>query len=201
MFHFCRAIIYLPVKIFYPTKFYGKKKIPKGACIIASNHRSNMDSVLLAVNTFEKKYYLAKKELFKGIAGPFIKSLGGLKIDRQANDLSAIKNGLKVLKKGKKLVVFPEGTRVNNENDQMGEVKQGLAMFAIKGKVPIVPIYIAKKPKIFRRNKVFIGDPFELDQFYDKKLDKDAFTSATQIIATKFEELKNIATNSLTKKK
>ena len=48
MFHFFQIICTLPLRICYPTKFIGKNNIPKGACIISSNHTSNMDVVTLA---------------------------------------------------------------------------------------------------------------------------------------------------------
>ena len=64
MFHFFQILCTLPIRLFFPTKFIGKKNLPKGACIISSNHTSNLDAPLLAVHTWEKKYYLAKKELF-----------------------------------------------------------------------------------------------------------------------------------------
>ncbi len=202
MFHFIQILAALPIKIFFPTKIVGKKNIPKGACIISSNHTSNMDAVVFAVNTWEKKYYLAKKELFKNKAfGGFLKSLGAIKIDRQANDITAIKQCLKVLKDNKKLFIFPEGTRVKNENMELGEVKHGVAMFAVKAKVPIVPMFITKKPKIFRRNKIFIGEPFELQEFYGKKLASEELDSAGDIVAEKMNELREKALNSLTKKK
>lgn len=202
MFHFFQILCTLPIRLFFPTKFIGKKNLPKGACIISSNHTSNLDAPLLAVHTWEKKYYLAKKELFNTkIKNWFISGIGGIKIDRQSNDVGAIKNCLRVLKDGKKLVIFPEGTRNNNENMEMGEVKHGVAMFATKAKVPIVPMFIMKKPKIFRRNKVFIGQPFELDSFYGRKLSSEDINQASEIVAQKMNELREVALNSLTKKK
>lgn len=202
IFHFFQILTNIPLRIMYPTKFIGKKHIPKGPCIIASNHKSNLDAIILATHTWEKKFYLAKKELFeKKAKGGFVKGIGGIKIDRQANDVGAIKECLKVLKNGKKLVIFPEGTRTNNEDQSLGQVKQGVAMFAIKGKVPIVPMFIMKKPKIFRRNKVFFGEPFALEEFYDKKLTAEELEKATEIVANKLNELKDFALNSLTKKK
>lgn len=200
MFRFCQFSLAIPVKIFYPTKLINKKNIPKGRCIIASNHRSNMDAVLLGANTWEKKYYLAKKELFKGkLKSAILKSLGGIKIDRQANDVGAIKNALSVLKKDKKLVIFPEGRR--NGDEMLGEIKQGIAMLAIKGQAPIVPMYISKKAKIFRRNKIFFGQPFTLEQFYGVKLSGEVLEEATGIVEAKMKEIEDIAINSLTKKK
>lgn len=202
MFHFFQIILTPIFRFFFPTKFVGKKNMPEGPCIIASNHTSNMDAINLAVHTWEKKYFLAKKELFKNkLVGFFMRKWGGIKIDRQGNDVNAIKESLRVLKNGKKLVIFPEGTRNHNENMEMGEVKQGVAMFAIKAKVEIVPMFIMKKPKIWRRNRVIIGQPFDLSQFYGKKLSTEELAEATSIVATKMEELREQTLNSLTKKK
>lgn len=202
MFHFCQILAVPFIRLFFPTKFIGKKNIPDGACIIASNHTSNMDVVNLAAHTWEKKYYLAKKELFKNeFTSFFMKVFGAIKIDRQGNDVNAIKESLRVLKDNKKLVIFPEGTRHNNENMELGEVKQGVAMFAIKAKVKIVPMFIVKKPKIFRRNKVVIGEPFELDEFYGRKLSTEDLDRATEIVSKKMNELREQTLISLTKKK
>lgn len=202
MFHFIQIVAALPIRMLFPTKIIGKENIPKGACILSSNHTSNMDAVMLAVKTWEKKYYLAKKELFKNkFMGFFLKKFGAIQIDRQANDITAIKNCLKVLKNNKKLVIFPEGTRVHNENMELGEVKHGVAMFAIKAKVPIVPIFITKKPKMFRRNRIYVGTPFTLDQFYGKKLTEEEMNKAGDIVTAKMNELREFAMNSLTKKK
>ena len=202
MFHFIQCLLALPIRFFYPTKFIGKDNIPKGPCIIASNHTSNLDSVILAVHTWEKKYYVAKKELFKNkLVGSFLKTMGAIKIDRQSTDVAAIKNCLKVLKNGKKLVIFPEGTRHDNANMEMGEVKHGVAMFAIKAKAPIVPMFIAKKPKFWRKNKVVIGEPFTLEEFYGNKLDNETLSQASNIISNRLDSLRQIALNSLTKTK
>lgn len=202
MFHFMQILTNIPLRILYPTKFIGKNNIPKGACIIASNHKSNLDAILLATHTWEKKFYLAKKEIFEKKSSAFLfKSIGAIKIDREANDIGAIKECLKVLKNNKKLVIFPEGTRTNNLDNQLGQVKQGVTMFAIKGKVPVVPMFILNKPKAFRRNKIFIGKPFTLDEFYDKKLTAEELERATVIVADKLNELKDLSCISLTKKK
>lgn len=202
MFHFVQIVADIPVRIFYPTKFHDKNNIPKGPCIIACNHTSNLDAVILAIHTWEKKYYLAKKELFKNKCfGGFLKLMGAVKIDRQGTDITAIRQCLKILKNGKKLVVYPEGTRTNNENMELGEIKQGVAMFAVKGKVPIVPMFISKKPRIFRKTHVFVGEPFTLEMFYGKKLDSEELEQASEYVAQKMNELRDKSLNSLTKKK
>ena len=201
MFHFYQFLFFLPIRTCFPAKFYGKKNLPKGACIIASNHTSNLDGPLLGVHTFEKKYYLSKKELFKNpLSSSFYKGLGCIEIDRSKSDVGAIKNCLKVLKNGKKLVIFPEGTRNNNENMELGEVKHGVALFATKAKVPIVPMFIMRKPKFFRRTKIYLGEPFELEEFYGKKLSNEELEKASEVIAFKMNEIRENVLNSLTKK-
>ncbi len=202
MFHFVQILLTVPIRLSYPTKFIGKENIPKGPCIIASNHTSNLDAVLLAVHTWEKKFYLAKKELFKNkLFGSFLKSVGAIEIDRQSTDVGAIKNCMRVLKNGKKLVIFPEGTRNHNDDMQLGQVKHGVSMFAIKAKVPIVPMFIAKQPRFWRKNKVVIGQPFLLEEFYGKKLDNETLTQASDIVTAKMNELRESQLNALTKKK
>lgn len=194
MLRICQTFLTLPFKLFYPTKFIGKKNLKalkgKGA-IIASNHTSNLDAVLFALNTWEKKYYLAKKELFKNkLMGSFYKSIGAVKIDRQTSDVTAIKNSLKLLKNNKKLVIFPEGTRNKNEDMSMGEVKHGAVMLAVKARVPIVPMFILQTPKIFRKTVVMIGKPFELDDYYGKKLDSTLLDECAGVLSEKMNALK-----------
>lgn len=202
MFHLVQILLTIPVRFCFPAKFVGKENIPKGPCIIASNHTSNLDAVLLAVHTWEKKFYLAKKELFKcKLFGSILKCVGAVKIDRQEIDVGAIKNCMRLLKNGKKLVIFPEGTRNHNDDMQLGQVKHGVAMFAIKAKVPIVPMFITKKPRFWRKTKVVIGKPFLLEEFYGKKLDNDTLTQASDQVAAKIDQLRESQLNALTKKK
>lgn len=202
MFHLVQILLTIPVRFCFPAKFVGKENIPKGPCIIASNHTSNLDAVLLAVHTWEKKFYLAKKELFKcKLFGSILKCVGAVKIDRQETDVGAIKNCMRLLKNGKKLVIFPEGTRNHNDDMQLGQVKHGVAMFAIKAKVPIVPMFITKKPRFWRKTKVVIGKPFLLEEFYGKKLDNETLTQASDQVVAKIDQLRESQLNALTKKK
>lgn len=187
-------------KIFYPTKIIGKQNIPKGGAILASNHTSNLDAVLMAANTWEKRYYLAKKELFQNkMMSFFLKGIGAIKINRENPEVSAIKTCMKVLKNNKRLVIFPEGTRNKSDSMQLGEMKHGVSMFAIKAKVPIVPMFISRRPKIFRRTIITYGEPFELDAFYGKRLDSETLEQAGAIVTEKMEALRESCQNALTK--
>ena len=182
----CKILMWIPIMIFHPTSIKGKKNLPKGRAILSVNHRSNWDYVLFGINSTTKYRVLAKKELFRNkFFGFILRNFGGIEIDREANDINAIKTCMKVLKDDKKLLVFPEGTRLKDESLVMGEIKSGLALIAIKTKTPIVPVWVRNKPKLFRRSIYYIGKPFELEEFYGKKLDEQTLQEADQIVRAK----------------
>ncbi len=82
-------------------------------------------------------------------------------IDRGNADMGAIKETIKHLKDGGKIIIFPEGTRVGA--DENVQAKTGVAMMALRGGAPIVPVYITpcSKPLLSRRKiDVVFGEPF-----------------------------------------
>lgn len=186
-----RILLWIPLSILHPTFIRNRKKMPKGKAIISCNHRSNWDIALYILNTREKIKILAKKELFKNrLFGAILKNFGAIVVDRNQNDVSAIKNCIKVLKDGKKLFIFPEGTRLKNEDEIIGEIKSGMTMIAIKTKTPIVPVWVNRKPKAFRKSVYTIGDAFELTDFYNKKLDEETLNEANNFVREKMLALR-----------
>lgn len=190
MFWIAFVLTFIFVRLLFPCKVIGKNNIKQGGAIFVCNHLSNLDPVyIIEYLPYRKHYFLAKKELFnKKIKGKFIKSIGGIPIDRSKPDITAIKESLKVLNKGKKLVIFPEGTR-NKQDETLKEIKSGSAMLAIKAKVPIIPLHIEKRGKIFRRNKLIVGKPFELNEFYGEKVSSEVLEKASEIISQKLLEI------------
>lgn len=205
IYRLAQIFFWLPFKIFSPTKVIGRKNMPKGAAVISCNHTSNLDSVLIVLNTWEKKHFLTKKELYKNKFISFLlRAMKCIKIDRSKSDITAIKNSLKVLKDGGKLAVFPEGTRnkeSDDENLQLGEVKQGVSMFALKTKVPIVPVILNRRPRLFRRTIIAIGQPFELSDFYGQKLDENVMSAASEQVSSKMHALQEEVSVKYAKKK
>lgn len=197
-----RILLWIPLSIMHPTYIYGRKNRPKGKVIISCNHRSNWDIVSYILHTSEKIKILAKKELFKNkLFGAILKSFGAIPIDREHNDIGAIKDCMKALKEDKKLFVFPEGTRLKDESLVMGEVKSGMTLIAIKTKTPILPMWVVQKPRLFRKSQYIIGKPFELSEFYGKKLDDETLNEANNIVREKMLELYHNQAELLGKKK
>jgi 1-acyl-sn-glycerol-3-phosphate acyltransferase len=103
--------------------------------------------------------------------------------------IKATKQILQLLKENKTIGVFPEGTRNKNEEDKF-EAKNGACMFAIKSKTPIVPLWLVRKPKPFRKNILLIGEPFELSEFYNERLSQEVLNKASIVLTEKMLELK-----------
>ena len=193
MFYILFAILFLPMLIICPTIVKGKKNIPKkGRFILCCNHQSNTD-VFRIMSRLKRRYkYLAKKELFNTkIKNWFFKTMGAYPIERGKPDLQAIKKTINYLKDEKAVCIFPEGTRVTN--DEKSQLKGGVVMFALKTDSPIVPCCILKKPRPFRWNKMIVGEPFKLsdiEEFKGKSTDKETIQKATELLSQKMEELK-----------
>ena len=155
IFWICFWIAFLPLVIFFPIKRIGKKNLKelKGKnYILACNHTSNMDAVMLDIKFVKKFRYLAKKELFKNkFSSFFLRAYGGVSIDRSQADPKAIKEIFRLISKNKKIAIFPQGTRAKTIHIEDGSAKEGVAMFSIRTGTPVVPMMFTKKLKMSLR--------------------------------------------------
>ena len=152
-----RPLLYL----FFPVSAVGVENIPAGGAVLCINHSSAWDPVLVALKIPRAVplRFMAKAELFRNpMIGWLLRKLGAFPIHRGANDLSAIKTAMKCLQEGQKLVVFPEGTRVDQEGE--ASAKGGAVMLATRTGVPMVPVYCGGKKKFFRRETIVFGTPY-----------------------------------------
>ena len=152
-----RPLLYL----LFPLSVQGVENIPDGGAVLCSNHASAWDPVLVALKiprTVPLRF-MAKAELFKNpLLNWLLRKLGAFPIHRGANDLGAMKTAMKCLQDGQKLMVFPEGTRVEEEGE--ASAKGGAVMLAIRTGVPTVPIYCGGKKKLFHRGTIVFGAPY-----------------------------------------
>ena len=132
---------------------------------------------------------MAKTELFKNkLFGWILKKLGAYPVNRGGNDIQAVKNTLGYLKDNKQLVIFPEGTRVK-ENESV-DLKNGVSMFALKTNCCVVPMIFRKTTKIFKFNTLLIGKPFKFSEMEEFKDVKEILFSTKFVIKTLCHEKK-----------
>ncbi|MGB8657606.1 MAG: lysophospholipid acyltransferase family protein [Candidatus Zixiibacteriota bacterium] len=153
--------IRLILKVFWRYKRIGAEHVPKtGGVIIASNHVAYVDPPFIGAVTPRELFYLAKVELFSNaLFGWMIRKYNAIPISRGAFDRRALTGAVQLLKEGKALLLFPEGTR--SPDGGFLEPKLGVGMIALEAGVPIVPAYIHNSGNLFssllKRKRLIIG--------------------------------------------
>lgn len=156
--------------------------------IVSCNHMSNYDAVMLDIKFVKKFRYLAKKELFsKKFNSAVLRSYGAVPVDRNNVDPTSIKEIFRLINQGKKVAIFPQGTRKPEPYIQDGSAKEGVAMFSIRTGTPVLPIMYNKKIKPFRKVKLYIGKPIYPDE--TRKKDKEYVTEFANLIVSEMNKL------------
>lgn len=166
-------------KIFYGHKVYGRENFCEGAAIIAGNHVSFLDPPILAISSPKEVYFLARRTLFRGLFGKFIYGLNSRPVSGEAGDVKIFREIAALLNEGKKVVLFPEGTR--SPTGEFREVKPGIFLLFSRTHCAIQPAYIAgsyeiwgkgrKWPRLSGKTVCVFGSPIEWDRYahLDKK--------------------------------
>lgn len=152
----------------------------KTGCILAPNHISAWETVMMPALSKKVMYMMAKEEIFKNrFFGWFLRQMRAFPIARKKNDLGAIKTCVKLLKEGKSICMFPEGTR---SKDGTMNFKTGVSMIAHSAKVPVIPVGIVAEDNFKFRSKVHIvyGEPIYFTDYYDKKINKEDLVDMTE---------------------
>ncbi|MBR2214528.1 MAG: 1-acyl-sn-glycerol-3-phosphate acyltransferase [Selenomonadaceae bacterium] len=185
-----RVLFCLYFKLFFRAEIIGRENMPReGAVILAANHMSNWDPPFLACFLFRPVSYMAKVELFKNpIFGAAITKCHAFPVKRGGADKSAIKTAVNVLKEGRCLGLFPEGTR--SRDGHLKKAEAGVGLIAALTKAPVVPAAILGTERMFKAGsffpklKLIYGSPLrfegnqknkeELAQFSQRVMDEIA---------------------------
>lgn len=145
-------------KFYFKYKYSGKENLGEGAGIIVGNHQSYLDAFMLnnafTYKEMENNYYIATALHFKS---DFMKYLSGhgniILVDANRNLKNTLQAAAKVLKNGKKLLIFPEGARTRD--GKLQEFKKTFAILAKELNVPIYPFVLKGAYEAFPYNKKF----------------------------------------------
>lgn len=157
----------------FPTRVEGASNVPRsGPAVIAMNHESALDVPLIVIACPRRIVLMAKKELFKNtFLSWWLRALGGFRVDRDRFDLRAVRTALSVLRSGRVLGMYPEGTRSPGE---LLRFLDGAAWVALLTGSPIVPCAIsgtertrdARRPGVVKVRIAF-ASPIEVDRVDD----------------------------------
>lgn len=189
-YHRLYLLVWLFFFPFHPVKVVGSENIPEGAALVCPNH-TGLSDPFYVVFAFRRKHPLrimAKAELMRvPVIGPLLSLVGVFGVERGNADVGAIKTAMKYLRSDHKVLMFPEGTRV--EEGQHVEAKTGAAMLAVRTNCPIVPVYVPGKKRWFRSNTVRIGAPL-YPKVEGKKATAEEYRAIAEEQMARVEELR-----------
>jgi 1-acyl-sn-glycerol-3-phosphate acyltransferase len=177
----------------------GLENIPEsGPAILASNHLSFSDSIFLPVAVPRKITFMAKSEYFEGtgirgkVTAALIRGAGQVPVDRTGGNASmaAITTGVRLLKEGHMLGIYPEGTRSSDGRLYRG--KTGVARIALESRVPVIPVAMINtemvqpigrsRPNFGVEVGIRIGAPLDFSRYYGMEDDRFVLRSLTDEI-------------------
>lgn len=173
----------LLAKAVYRPRIEGLANVPmRGPVILASNHLSFCDSVVIPLAVPRRLRFLAKAEYFDGpglkgrVSNLTFDALGAMPVRRGTgrDAMNALEDGLRVLDQGDAYAIYPEGTR--SRDGRLYRGRTGVAYLALASKAPVVPVALwgtqeiqpigSRMPRV-RPIRIRFGTPMDFSSGYD----------------------------------
>ena len=191
MYWIVKGLLTPLIRVFVRVRVEGREHVPKrGAVILASNHRSFLDSIFIPLVLRRRVTFVAKAEYFDDPKTAwFFRSCGQIPIRREGGSASerALASATEVLRAGKVFAIYPEGTRTRDGLLHRGHT--GIARLALRCNVPIVPIGLigsddvqpvdSRLPKLFRTVTIRFGEPIDSARYAGREHDRMALRELT----------------------
>lgn len=166
--------------LFYPLyriKVSGKENFPKeGGVLVCTNHIDALDPPVVGITCPRPVHFMAKEELFEmPILKQLIPTLNAFPVKRGMSDRKAMRTALGILKEGKVVGLFPEGTR--SKDGQLQEGLAGAGFFALRGNAKVVPCAIIGPYKPLSPLKVAYGKPIDMAPYRERKASAEEVTA------------------------
>lgn len=201
-----KFISILPTLLYFRLKTYyinnkKQKGLFRGKSIIVSNHAGYTDPVIISYAFWRRRVsFVATSELFqKKFFGKFLRLVRCISIDKNNVSVRTFKDVKERLDRGHLVSLFPEGQVEREENVQT--FKSGVVMMAIMTDSPIIPMYVHKRTKWYKRQVVMIGEKIYLKDYIKSKIptieEMDIFAAKLRDIE---EQLKKACENKLNRR-
>ena len=176
-YYFWYTLSKIAARFFFSFRVvHPERMIEEGPAILASNHQSYFDPPLVGICSRRGVYYLARKTLLGiPLLGKLLPHINVILVDRDGNDMSALKAVIRTVKSGNGVVLFPEGTRSPDGRLQSG--KAGIGLVIAKTRAPVQPVRIFGSHEAFPKGSgkitmapitVVVGEPL---RFTTEELD------------------------------
>ena len=197
----CWWLAYAFARLFFRLRIEGADQVPlRGGAILASNHVSYVDPILIGVAAFRELFYVTKRESFEvpGL-GWLLRNLNAIPIDRSRGDRGALAAYERVLVGGGAIFIAPEGTR--NKSGSFLDPKPGVGMLVNRAGVPVVPVYVDGTMSIWRvmlgldTITIRFGRPIDYDRNQFGTVKKHIYRAISQDVMAHIEDLKQVRSN------
>ena len=148
-----------------PVKTHDAEKVNdrEAPFILIANHQHALDPICMAMAIKGRQIcFLGKKQLGSTRIGKWAMAhLHCILVDRHNMDMEAIRSCMKTIRLKRILLIFPEGTR--HHEGQMEQIESGASLIALRGHVPVIPMYFDRKLRFFRKTNLYTGDPIPME--------------------------------------
>ncbi|MBQ9098276.1 MAG: 1-acyl-sn-glycerol-3-phosphate acyltransferase [Clostridia bacterium] len=185
-----RFLLWLPATLLFRVHWKDRGNEPKrsqGPYLLCANHQTVLDVVFMAlVLRRQQPHFMAKAELFKvPVLGWLVRKLGAFPVSRGKGDVGAVKHAVSLLKEGRSVGMFPQGTRCQGKELRDCKIKFGAGLIAAHAKVQVLPVYIKMKDrkwKFFRRVDVIVGKPIPFEELDYREGESGEYARMTEVI-------------------
>lgn len=173
------------LRLFCRFEAHGLEQVPRtGGCILVANHVSFLDPPVLGCAIRHRTlHFMARASLFRfPVLGSWLREVGVIPLRPEGGDVGALRTGVRVLRAGGALGLFPEGTR--SPDGRLHAAKGGVGFLVAHGKVPVVPAYISGSYRAWPRGRrlprpakitVTYGPPIPYERIREWKTGDDAY--------------------------
>jgi 1-acyl-sn-glycerol-3-phosphate acyltransferase len=196
-YRFSRFILLIFLKIFFRFKVEGREYLPKkGGFILACNHASCLDPIVLGSGCLRSVHFMARDTLFHNRFLAFwMKAVGVIPVKRNSADFSALKHSLRTVRSGEGLAIFPEGTRRTIDKAFINP-EPGIGFLADKAGVPVIPAFVSGTSEILPKGvgkKINFGKKIVLR--FGKEIHIERGKPYQEISNTIMAEIKKLSRN------
>ena len=196
-----KAVLTPILGVCFRVKVEGRENVPRrGRVILASNHRSFLDSIFLPLVLRRRVTFVAKAEYFDDPKTAwFFRGVGQIPIRREGGSASerALASATEVLRAGGMFAIYPEGTRTRDGYLHRGHT--GVARLSLRTQTPVVPVGMIgtddvqpvdkRMPRLFRRVTVRFGEPLDPARYGDYESEHLALRELTDEVMYEIGQL------------
>lgn len=184
------------IKLLFPYRVRGLENLPQAGegtrLMICCNHISNLDPVFLLMGQKQPIYFMAKAELFRTrfTRWLFGTVMGAFPVERGKGDVGAVEHAFELVRNGKLLGIFPQGTC--RRTRELGQAKSGAALVACRTQAAVVPACLVTKNfhvRLFRRTTLVIGKPLTPEDLQLQDEEHPKLRYASRLIMERIDTL------------